>query len=63
MRRLDSQNPGCWRSPRAEEVLRAIRGSDVDAMASEAERRALRREQIERFFLGGLKATKLIQDA
>lgn len=44
-------------------MLRAIRGSDVDAMASEAERRALRREQIERFFLGGLKATKLIQDA
>ena len=46
-----------------QEVLRAIRGSDVDAMESEAERRALRREQIERFFLGGLKATKLIQDA
>lgn len=46
-----------------QEVLRAIRGSDVDAMANEAERRASRREQIERFFLGGLKATKLVQDA
>lgn len=46
-----------------QEMLRAIRSPDVDAAANEAERRALRREQFERFVLGGLKATKLIPDA